>query len=67
MKIKIGQRKQASKINFEGEKIQNNKVAGHNCNKRNKVGKRAVKSWGHAVLSHKREREHSSSQTMRGL
>lgn len=53
---KMGHREQASKINVEGEKIQNNKAGGHNCNKRNKVRRGAVESGGHAIFSHKRER-----------
>lgn len=35
----IGQSEQASKINVEGGKIQNNKAGGHNCNKRSKAGR----------------------------
>lgn len=57
-KIRIGQREQASKINVRGGKIQNNKVGGGNFHK----------EWlwsreGHAVFSHKRERERAQQQS----
>lgn len=40
---KIGQREQASKINFEGEKTPNNKVGSHNCKKKKQPRKETKK------------------------
>lgn len=40
-----GQSEQASTINAEEEKIQNNKVGGHNCNKS------VIKQWGERLWS----------------